>query len=210
MGRTSSGADEKLIQTGLALARGRGLGGFSVRELCTQSGVNLGMFHYYFASKENFDQALLRVIYSEMMQDITLRVSPAEPARENVGRVLLSVHHFVHKNRALLSALAGDVLGGNQKILAFILSNFTAHVSVLVSELKRAKKAKELRSPDLADNLVILVAPVALPQMLLGLSDRTALPWGAQMQAAKLRLSSLASAQRRIALLLDAVFKEGV
>ena len=55
MGRTAAGNDEKLLRAGIQLARAKGLGGFTVREVCARSRVNLGMFHYYFTNKDNFD-----------------------------------------------------------------------------------------------------------------------------------------------------------
>ena len=39
MGRTSLHTDEKLLKTGAALARKKGLSGFTVRELCAKSKV---------------------------------------------------------------------------------------------------------------------------------------------------------------------------
>ena len=56
MGRLSLHTDQKLLSCGMALARKKGLSGFSVRELCAKSKVNLGMFHYSTQVKRTYVQ----------------------------------------------------------------------------------------------------------------------------------------------------------
>lgn len=207
MGRTSAGNDAKLIQTGIRLARAKGLGGFTVREVCAESRVNLGMFHYYFTSKDNFDQAVLRALYESLMKTIRLDVSDQRPARENVFNILLAIQRFARANRRLLSSLAGDIFGGNAKIIDFIGRNFTHHISVLLAQLERAAQEGSLRLPDPAAAALVLVPPVALPQLVAGLGERVSLPWRGKIKPAVAALFSDKGAEERIKFLLDTVFK---
>ena len=144
MGRTPSGNDEKMLKAGVALAKARGLGGYTVREVCARSEVNLGMFHYYFYSKDNFDREILKSIYADMMESINITLSPQASPRENVRGILISIQEFIEENRVLISSLGGDVLSGNRKTLKFIADNFTKHVEILCGEVNRAQDRGEL------------------------------------------------------------------
>ena len=207
MGRTSSGNDVKLIHTGIRLARAKGLGGFTVREVCAQSRVNLGMFHYYFTNKDNFDRALLSTLYETLMKNIRVEVSAAQSARANVLNILLAVQRFVRENRRLLSSLAGDVFSGNAKIIDFIGRNFTHHISLLLAQLERAEKEGMLALHDAANAALVLAMPVVFPQLVAGLDERVPLPWKGRVRPSVAALFSDKGAEERIKVLVNAVFK---
>lgn len=208
MGRVPSGNDEKMLKAGVALAKARGLNGYTVREVCARSKVNLGMFHYYFGSKDNFDRAVLKKIYSVMMERINITLSPQASPRENVRGILISIHGFIKENRVLISSLGGDVLSGNRKTLKFIADNFTKHVEILYGELKRAKARGELKGGDPCDALLILMPPVVLPQILLGLFFRLKVDFSFKIKSSGLGLTVDRGALRRIDMMIDAIFGE--
>ncbi len=208
MGRVPAGNDEKMLKAGVALAKARGLSGYSVRDVCARSKVNLGMFHYYFYNKDNFDRAVLKSIYSGMMESINITVSPRRSPRENVRGILLSIRDFIEENRILLSSLVGDVFSGNKKTFKFITDNFTKHVEILYEELKRAQKRGELKTPTPFDAVVILMPPIALPQLILGLLSRLEAKVPAKIKTAALGFAAERNSVKRIDLLLDAVFGE--
>ncbi len=208
MGRTSTKADDKLIKTGIALARAKGLSGFTIRQLCAKSKVNLGMFHYHFTNKNNFDQALLKSIYADMLADININISDSASPKQNVRAVILAIHAFIQKNRVLISSLAGDVLSGNGSIVDFISKNFTVHISILRQQLVRARKLGLLKTDDEFDAMLILVPPVALPQGLLGLLERMPLNMLQNIKVKFVKHKIESGAQKRMDLLLNAVFKD--
>lgn len=208
MGRVPSGNDEKMLKAGVALAKARGLNGYSVREVCARSKVNLGMFHYYFGRKDNFDRAVLKKIYSVMMERINITLSPQASPRENVRGILISIHGFIKENRVLISSLGGDVLSGNRKTLKFIADNFTKHVEILSKELKRAKARGDLKAGDPCDALLILMPPVVLPQVLLGLFFRLKVDFSFKIKSSGLGLAVDRGALRRIDMMIDAIFGE--
>lgn len=207
MGRTAAGNDVKLLRAGIQLARAKGLGGFTVREVCALSRVNLGMFHYYFTNKENFDRTLLRSLYENLMKNIRLEVSDKRSPRENVLNILLAIQRFVRENRRMLSSLAGDVFSGNAKIIDFIGRNFTHHITLLLGQLERAEKEGSLVLKDAANAALVLAMPVVFPQIVAGLDERVPLPWKGKVRPSVAALFSDKGAEERIKLLVNAVFK---
>lgn len=115
MGRNPTGSDVKMLKAGAALAKAKGLNGFTVRQVCAKSKVNLGMFHYYFSTKENFDMAVLESIYSKMIENIKIKVSPSASPKQNVRAILINIQEFIKENRVLLSSLGGGCLFRKQK-----------------------------------------------------------------------------------------------
>ena len=209
MGRLSLHTDKKLLHTGVTLARKKGLSGFTVRELCAKSNVNLGMFHYYFKTKQRFDQEVLRLIYEQMMQDIRIETSPRATARKNTESILTSIYAFVRQNRVLLSALAADVLGGDKNTLKFIVKHFTEHVSLLLRELRRGELTPQAAAMPIGSLASTLVLPVALPQLFSGTLERLGknlLP--PQAQGVISAVWNEENTEKRISLLLKAAFGE--
>lgn len=162
---------QKLLKTGAQLAKKYGLK-FSVRQLCTQSKVNLGLFHYYFKNKENFDKELLTAIYEQMMADITPQISPNAKPRENITNILLGLHRFAGNNRMFLSSLMGEVLSGNKQMLCFLTQNFTKHIALLQKELKRASIRPELKKQPFPALIATVALPIIFPQIVMGLLER--------------------------------------
>jgi AcrR family transcriptional regulator len=172
MGRTPTGAKEKLIKTGEILARQKGISGFSVRELCLKSKVNLGIFHYYFGTKDKFDQIVMKNFYSGMLEKINATIKEDAPPKVNIRAVVLAIYDFVSQNKVMLSALAGDVFSGKKNIIKFIANDFTRHVTILYREFEKADKNKQLTIPNPLAAMQIIVAPFVLPNLLLGLAER--------------------------------------
>ena len=180
---TSNTTQQKLLKTGAQLAKKYGLK-FSVRQLCTKSNVNLGLFHYYFKNKENFDKELLTAIYEQMMADITPQISPNAKPRENIKNILLGLNRFAGNNRMFLSSLMGEVLSGNKQMLGFLTQNFTKHIALLQKELKRATIRPELKKQPLAALLSLVALPIVFPQIARGLLERVgtnSLPFNADV-----------------------------
>lgn len=171
MKATINTTEKKLIQAGIRLAKVHGLK-FSVRQLCAKSKVNLGLFHYYFKNKENFDKQLLLAVYQQMLADITPRLSPDMTPRENIKTILLALHRFAYSNRMFLSSLLGDVLSGNKQMLHFLTKNFTQHAALLLHELKRADICPTLKNQPLPALMSGLAFPVIFPQIFMGLLER--------------------------------------
>lgn len=210
MPKKTLSTEQKLLQAGMKLTCEKGLSGFGVRQLCARCQVNLGLFHYYFKTKENFDQRLLQTVYNDMLQDIHIDITPAASPRANIEKILLRIDSFARQHRVFLSALAGDVLSGNKRIFTFMTRHFTQHLALLGQQLRRAKLSPAARRQPLASLLAAVVLPVGAPHILMGLLQR--MGPGALPPAARHLLDGTVQSQRvvrqRIHLVLNSIFGE--
>lgn len=205
MGRVSSNTDEKLIRAGVFLARKKGLKNFTVREVCSRSHVNLGMFHYYFKTRETFDAAVLKSLYAELMSAIKLEILPSRTPRQNIEAVLRAIYLFAGKNRRLISMLIGDAFSGDRQIMRLVAQLFAQHVSVLMNELKRAQKLGQLRTQNARDALLFLLPQVPLAQGVLGLAERMGKNFPPELYRQVVQVAGEADTFRRAQFMLNAV-----
>jgi len=205
MGRISHNTDKKLLLSGLTLAQKHGIQGFGIRELCKAADVNLGMFHYYFKNREKFNEEVLKYAYSNFITKMKVDISPENKPRENIRRMALAIHRFAKANRRLISAMAGDILSGEEKTLKFVLENFTHHIKMLSSELAREKrmtdKAKQLSNFSI---IALIAIPMAVPHIPLGLLER--IGKGEMSANLEQKFQSENEISMRLEIVLDAIF----
>lgn len=208
MAKKGSDTDKKIIKAAIDLAHKKGLSGFSVRELCSKAKVNSGMFNYYFKKKEYLNECVLKTIYAGMIKNIELNVSPSKTPKENTTEILHALSIFLHDNRTIISAFAGDVLSLNITDKK-IFGNFTTHIRLLSEELSKAKRQKMLATDSITNAIILMITPLIIPQMVLGYLERAGHPKSIQM----FNLNSNefdATVNERIKIAVNAVFKERI
>jgi len=139
MTRPSTDTEKRLLDSGRKLLYQNGLAGLRVREVAREAGVNLGMFHYHFGSRDAFVKLLLKDIYKDFLSRLRLDISPGRPPEKRLRDALVSLGLFVRDNRLPLSVLIMDALSGNRKAAEFIAENFTEHVGMLRALLEECR-----------------------------------------------------------------------
>ncbi|HNW45490.1 MAG TPA: TetR/AcrR family transcriptional regulator [Elusimicrobiales bacterium] len=166
MARPPSGTDLKLKAAGRKLLQEKGITGLSVREACRVAGVNTGMFHYYFGSKEEFLKAVLKEMYAEFMLSFKAGVSVAGTPRERLKNALVEVGKFVRSVRNAAPMIFADLAHGNKEAFAFVSGNFTEHIgqiAALVQECRGQSAVKERSMPFIVAALVpVMIFPVLI------------------------------------------------
>ncbi len=177
MARPSNKIDQRLLDAGLQLLPQLGCRGLSARRLTEHAGVNLGMFHYHFRSKENFIRMLLERMYEQMFSVLTLKAADTVPPVANLRRALLVLGQFAIANRLLLTRIVADAIAGEAVAEEFLRNNVPRHIGVVASLIGAAQAAGELVTVPLPQALAFLGGSVAAP-VLLGsaLAQRAALP----------------------------------
>lgn len=192
MARPSQYIDQLLLDAGLELLPVTGCAGLSVRRLTEHAGVNLGMFHYHFKTKDNFIKAVLQRTYEEMFSALTLRVNPAHPPMDNLRDALGVLGSFGIKNRRLLVRIMGDAMSGEPLAADFLKTNLPRHIDVIGSLVQQAQGEGSMAKAPVPQIIAFMAGAVAAP-ILVG----TALQQNPTAQAAAgLVLSEQALVQR--------------
>jgi AcrR family transcriptional regulator len=131
MPRPSRNLDQALLAAGRALFPKRGCAGMSIREVAEGAGVNLGMFHYHFKSRDAFLRALMQQAYEEMFATLTLEVTRDMDPVVNLRNAFRVLGHFMRDNRPFLARVFTDALSGEPCAREFLRDNMPRHIGVL-------------------------------------------------------------------------------
>lgn len=157
MPRPKGNAQERLLKAGAELLENGGLAALSVRGAARKAGVNLGLFHYHFKSREQFAARVLQEGYERFFSALSMESSGKAPALERLRAALRVLGRFGRDHRRLFMALQQDALRGETVALRFAKANIPRHVGVisrLVEECRRARVIKPLPVPVLIPFLI--------------------------------------------------------
>ena len=166
MPRPSRNIDQLLIDAGRALLPETGAREFSIRKLTERAGVNLGMFHYHFKTRENFLSIVLQGMYEEMFTQLTFQAHAERPALENLRAAVNVLARFLRDNRHLLRRLIPDAMAGEPIARQFFRSNFPRHLGVMAQLVGEAQGAGVLRPLPLLQAMSFIGGAVAMPIMM--------------------------------------------
>lgn len=172
MARPSSGTDIKLKKAGRRLLQEKGITGLSVREACRLAGVNTGMFHYYFGSKEEFLQAILKEMYAEFMVHFKAGVSAGGTPRERLKNALIEVGRFAMGMRRIAPMLFADLAHGKKEAFAFVSGNFTEHIRHIAALAEECRPLSAVKGHSLPFVIAALVPIMVFPVILGGVLER--------------------------------------
>ncbi|HJV86480.1 MAG TPA: TetR/AcrR family transcriptional regulator [Noviherbaspirillum sp.] len=213
MARPSQNIDQRLLEAGAQLLPSTGCRGLSARKLAEHAGVNLGMFHYHFRTKDNFIRTLLQQMYEQMFSMLVIKAREGDSALQNLRNAMLVLAHFARTHRAMLVRIASDALAGEQVAVEFLQANLPRHIGVLSGLIADAQREGELVKAPVAQVFSFLAGAVMAPVLLgAALADNIAVPaaLGARMerevlskkaveQRVDFALRGLAVADRRLA-----------
>ena len=172
MARPASGTDIKLMAAGRKLLLEKGITGLSVREACREAGVNTGMFHYYFGSKEEFLQAVLKEMYAGFMLNFKAGVSAAGTPRQKLKSALVELGRFALDVRKAMPMFFADMIYGKKEAFAFFSGNFTEHVRHLAALAEECRPASALKGRSVPFLVASLVPVMIFPMLAGGIVER--------------------------------------
>ncbi|HZZ92540.1 MAG TPA: TetR/AcrR family transcriptional regulator [Usitatibacter sp.] len=166
MPRPSRNLDRALLAAGRELFPRRGCAGLAVREVAEAAGVNLGMFHYHFKSREAFLRALLQGVYEEMYSQLSVvaadRLQEVTPLVQ-LRSTLRFMGRFLRANRPILARVLADALCGEPIAIEFVRDNFPRHVAVIRGLVGAAQEAGEVRALPAIQLMAFCAGSVAAP-----------------------------------------------
>ena len=166
MARPSQGIDQALLRSGRELFAASGCDGLSLRALAEHAGVNLGMFHYHFKTKDNFLRVLLQQLYEEVFARIGVEAAHEGPALVRLRNALLALALFVREHRPLVARVWSDAAQGQPVARDFVRANAPRHLGLLLGLLAQAESEGALRAMSPVQRLVFVMGAVAAPMFI--------------------------------------------
>ena len=210
MGRPSNKLDLALLASGRALFPSTGCAGLSLRALAEHAGVNVGMFHYHFKTKDQFLRTLLQQMYEEMFASLQVEAGHSGPAIARLRAALLAFAGFARANRRVLARMWTDAVVGEKVALEFFRDNLPRHVGLLTGLLEQARREGALRDLPAMQQFAFLMGALVMPVIFVaGLMDAGVPPLPLR-QAFDAQVMTDAALEQRVDLALAALCAEMV
>ena len=166
MPRPGRNIAQALLASGRTLYPERGSAGLSVRVLAEHAGVQPGMFHYHFASKEAFLRELLQQFYEEMFGSLSEAAQHVGSPVQRLRAALLFFARFVREHQAVLGRLFADASGGDPVCAEFVRANAPRHLKLLLKLMQEAEAAGEIAPLPALQRFVFTMGAIAMPLVL--------------------------------------------
>ena len=163
MARPSRNIDQQLLDAGLELLPMTGCRNFSVRQLTEHAGVNLGMFHYHFKTKDNFLHAVLQRVYEEMFSQLVLQVNPDVPALTSLRNLLHVLARFARRHRRLMMTLVSEAMAGEPLAGDFLKRNVPRHLKLIGDLIRDAQRERTIVDAPPPQLIAFIVGAIAGP-----------------------------------------------
>ncbi len=163
MPRPSKNVDLALLDSGRELFPAVGCAGLSVRAVAENAGVNQGMFHYHFKTKDNFLRTLLQQVYEEMFDGLSHAIDHEGPALDRLRDAMVVVGGLVREHRKVFARVWMDAISGETVAVDFLRSNAPRHLGLLLGLLQQAQAEGGLRELPPIQRFAMLMGSVLLP-----------------------------------------------
>ena len=140
--------------------------GLSVRKVAEKAGVNLGMFHYHFRTKDAFMRAVLTGVYEAMFAELTLVAAQDARPVESLRAALAILGRFARDHRRLLRRLLADALNDEPVALEFGATNLPRHVGVVMGLVAAGQRSGALRPVPPPQALAYIAGAIGAPVLL--------------------------------------------
>lgn len=167
MPRPSQHLDHSLLASGRALFEQTGCAGLSVRQVAEHAGVNPGMFHYHFKTKDHFLRTLLQQLYDEMFEGLQHEAVHGGPAIDRLRAALNGLARFVRDHRRVIARVWNDAAAGEVVARDFLRSNAPRHVRVLLALLGEAQAEGSVVAWPALQRLSFVMGAVVAPLVIL-------------------------------------------
>jgi AcrR family transcriptional regulator len=166
MARPSQDLDQALLRSGRELFAASGCEGLSLRALADHAGVNVGMFHYHFKSKDNFLRTLLQQMYEEVFTLLSVQAAQEGAAVDRLRHALCALGRFVRVHRSFVARVWSDAANGQSVAREFVRANAPRHLSLLLGLMAQAEQDGDFRGMPPLQRFVFVMGAVAAPMFI--------------------------------------------
>lgn len=204
MTRKASDAPRRLLDAGRAVARERGCGAIKVREVARAAGVNLGLFHYHFKTRDAFVRRVLEEVYGDFFSRLNLSAAREGTPRERLRAALTAIAQFAREHRRMMVGMLRDAMTGDRLVVEFAGAHFPRHLPIVLGIFKEGVRAGQFR--DLPEPLVLslLMGGISTPNIMATMVECSGAkrPLGRSLDAFLEEILSDAAVEERIDILL--------
>ena len=170
MPRPSRNLDRALLAAGRILIEKGGASGLTIRQVADAAGVNIGMFHYHFKTREAFLRAVMQETYEEMFARFTLESARPEDATpvEHLRSSFRVLGRFLRDNRQFIGRVLADAACGDPIARDFLKENLPRHVGRLAALLAEGQRDGSLKPIPVPQALGSCAGSLAMPILLGG------------------------------------------
>ena len=211
MTKPASDVPRRLLDAGRAVARERGCGAIKVREVARAAGVNLGLFHYHFKTRDAFVRRVLEETYADFFARLNLSVGRDASPRERLRAALTAIAHFSREHRRMIVGMLRDAMTGDRLVMEFAARSFPNHLPIVLGLIKEGVRAKELR--DLPEPLILglLMGVISTPNIMATMVECSGAkrPLGRSLATFQDELLSDAAIAERVDIVLSGLSRKG-
>jgi len=205
MPRPSQGIDQALLRSGRELFAASGCDRLSLRVLAEHAGVNVGMFHYHFKSKDNFLRTLLQQMYDEVFALLSLEAAQQGPAMQRLRLALRALGRFLREHRPFVARVWSDAAMGQPVAREFVRANAPRHLGLLLGLMAQAEADGGLRPMPPLQRFVFVMGAVAAPMFIAPVVAEIGIAGTLSGRALGAQVLSDAAIDARVDMALDAL-----
>ncbi len=172
MSRPPGHADKLMLSAGKKLLESSSCSELTIREVVERAGVNLGMFHYHFKTREKFLRVLMTEVYGDCfarLRDPALKTSdPLVQLRET----LLILGGFFRENDKVLIALFRDLMNGESEVVRYSRRKIPPHATLLRRLVRKCQKQGIFPRWPLEHFAPLFFGVFGLPIIMVDMSER--------------------------------------
>ncbi len=162
----SDATRERLLRSGIALARRSGLRAITVRALAAHAEVNLGSFVYHFGTREAFVAELVERWYAPIWSDLQATVEQQLPPLDKLRTLVLKIVAWATENRGFLGHLLMDASAGEQAVVRFLRLIAGRHPMLVAQVIREGQAAGEIVRADPVHLMLFTMSAMGLPVLL--------------------------------------------
>lgn len=207
MPRPSRNIELALLASGSVLYPERGSAGLSVRALADHAGVNPGMFHYHFRTKEAFLRELLQRQYEDMFGGLSGAALEGGTPLRRLRETLMFLALFVREHAAIIGRVFAEASAGEPVAAEFVRGNAQRHLKLLLQLMREAEAAGEIAPLPALQRFVFVMGAVAMPLVVVPRIARLRVAPGVVARQLKSQVTGDEAIAQRVELALTALRK---
>lgn len=146
---TLSTTEEKIVEAAREIFAQKGFAGARMQEIADRAGINKGLLHYYFRSKEALFKAIFREAFAQFSQVLLDLLSGDAPVLEKIERIVDIYMDMLCQNPTLPGFIVNELHTNTEQFVAEIMqSPAKPDPSRLIMQLHLEAQTGKIRSVD--------------------------------------------------------------